>query len=79
MITAGVGPIHLREILLGDFPEPLGLSVNVLSFVIAGKRSHGVKNDARDNVFDCMVRLHNFRKRIGRAAQDLKLSCRNFG
>ena len=40
----------------------------------AGERSNGVTNEARDNVFDYIGRLHDYRKRIRGAAQDLKLS-----
>jgi hypothetical protein len=44
------------------------------AFMIAGERSNGVTNEARDNVFDYIGRLHDYRKRIRGAAQDLKLS-----
>jgi len=49
-------------------------TVKKQAFMVAGERSNGVTNEARDNVFDYIGRLHDYRKRIRGGAQDLKLS-----
>lgn len=39
-----------------------------------GEQLNGVTNETRNNVFDYIGRLHDYRERIRGAAQDLSLS-----
>lgn len=62
MITVGMRPIHPGEILLEDFLEPLGMSVNALSkeLHVPAQRLNEIVRERRGVTADTAMRLARY-------------------